>query len=58
MFALTKEQKKLVVDSDNRAKLDYLSQAPNVSSAGVKNSQVYKDILSRMKQRIDANFRS
>lgn len=57
MFALTKEQRKIVVDNDNRAKLEYLTQAPNVSSAGVKNSDVYKNIVSRMKSRIDTHFK-
>lgn len=56
MFALSKDQKKFVVDNDKRAKLDYLSQAPNVSSAGVKNSKEYKAIVERMKARMDSYF--
>ena len=56
LFSLNAYQKKQVIDSDNRAKIEYLSQAPNISSAGVKNSDVYKTIISRMKSRIEANF--
>lgn len=52
MFSLTKDQRKLIIDNDRRARVDYLSQAPNVSSAGVKNSAVYKNILERMKSRL------
>jgi len=51
MFSLNKEQKKMVVENDNRVKVDFLSQAPNVGSAGVKNSDVYKNIVARMKSR-------
>jgi len=58
MFSLSKDQRKIVIDNDNRAKIDFLSQAPNVSSAGVKNSEVYKNILDRMKSRIDSHFKS
>lgn len=58
MFSLSKEQRKLVIDNDNRAKIEYLSQAPNVSSAGVKNSDVYKSILARMKSRVHTHFTS
>jgi hypothetical protein len=57
MFSLTQDQRKMVVDNDNRAKIDYLAHAPNVNSAGVKNSDVYKAILSRMKERIDTHFK-
>jgi len=58
MFSLSKDQRKIVIDNDNRAKFDFLAQAPNVSSAGVKNSEVYKNILGRMKSRIDSHFKS
>jgi len=56
MFSLSKDQRKIVVDNDNTAKMHYLNQAPNVSSAGVKTSEVYKGILTRMKSRVDAHF--
>jgi len=57
MFALTGDQKKLVAESDYRAKLDYLSNPPNISSASVKNTEIFKSITNRMKRRIDANFK-
>jgi|LauGreDrversion4_2_1035121.scaffolds.fasta_scaffold409304_1 hypothetical protein len=51
LFALTKEQKLQVADSDHRLKVDYLSKAPDVTSASVKNTETYKGIVSRMKKR-------
>ena len=51
MFALSNDQKKQVIDLDHRAKIDYLSQLPNVASPSVKNSEVYKNIVGRMKRR-------
>ena len=51
MFALSQDQKKQVAELDHRSKIDYLSQMPNVSSASVKNSEVYKNIVGRMKRR-------
>jgi hypothetical protein len=51
MFALTKEQKRQVADSDHRLKIDYLSKAPDVTSASVKNTETYKGIVARMKKR-------
>lgn len=57
IFALTADQKKLVAESDHRAKVDYLSNPPNIASASVKNADVFKSITNRMKRRIDANFK-
>ncbi len=57
LFALTADQKKLVAESDHRAKVDYLSSPPNIASASVKNTDVFKSITNRMKRRIDANFK-
>ena len=57
LFALSADQKKLVAESDHRVKLDYLSSPPNISSASVKSSEVFKSITNRMKRRIDANLK-
>lgn len=57
LFALSADQKKLVAESDLRAKVDYLSTPPNISSASVKNTDVFRSITNRMKRRIDANFK-
>ena len=57
MFALTADQKKFLVDGDNRAKIEYLSAIPNVSSAAVKNTDVFRSITNRMKRRIESNFK-
>jgi len=57
MFALTSEQKSQIIDQDSRSKVDFLSQLPNVSSAGVKNTDIYKSIVTRMKRRIETNFK-
>lgn len=57
MFALTPDQRKFLVDQDNRAKIDYLSRSPSVSSGSVKNTDVYKDIVKRMKSRIESNYK-
>jgi hypothetical protein len=52
MFAVSADQRKYLMDSDTRLKNEYLSQAPNVAS-GVKNTEVYKNIVARMKSRVD-----
>lgn len=51
LFALSSQQRKLVAENDHRLKLDYLSRAPDVSSASVKNTDTYKQIVARMKKR-------
>jgi len=56
LFALNADQKKQVIELDHRAKIDFLSQTPNVASPSVKNSEVYRNIIGRMKRRIEANF--
>jgi len=58
MFALNGDQRKLVADLDHRAKLEYLSKTPDVASPAVKNSEVYKNIVSRIKRRIESNFKN
>ena len=57
MYALTTEQKRFLAESDNRAKIDYLTKPPEVSSASVKNSEIYKGITSRMRRRIESTFK-
>lgn len=51
IFALSEYQKNLLIENDNRAKIEYLVQPPDVASAGVKNTDVYKNIIGRMKRR-------
>jgi hypothetical protein len=51
LFALTNYQRKLLIEEDNRAKIEYLVNPPDVTSAGVKNADMYKTIISRMKRR-------
>ena len=56
LFSLNADQKKLIADGDRRAKTAYLATAPSIASAGVKNSDVYKGIVSRMKARVESTF--
>lgn len=51
LFSLRPEQKKMLIENDNRAKIQYLANPPDVSSGTVKNTEAYKNILSRMKRR-------
>jgi hypothetical protein len=51
MFALTSDQRKMVVENDHRSKISYLAKPPEVSSGSVKNTDTYRNILSRMKRR-------
>jgi hypothetical protein len=57
MFALSSDQKKQVAENDHRAKLGYLTNPPNIASGSVKNTEVYKSIVSRMKRRIESTFK-
>ena len=56
LFSLTADQKRQLAESDHRAKIEYLARPPDVSSASVKNTDVYKNIISRMKRRIETSF--
>ena len=56
LFSLSADQKKLIADGDRRAKTEFLSAAPSIASAGVKNSDVYKGIVTRMKARVESSF--
>jgi len=58
IFELNKDQRKIVAEMDHRAKIDYLSRTPEVASPSVKNAEVYKNIVSRIKRRIDASFKA
>lgn len=51
LFSLKPEQKKMLIENDHRAKIQYLANPPDVSSGTVKNTEAYKNILSRMKRR-------
>jgi hypothetical protein len=51
MFCLKPEQKKMLIENDHRAKIQYLANPPDVASGTVKNTEAYKNILSRMKRR-------
>ncbi len=51
LFALSADQKRQVAEEDHRQKIEYLARPPDVSSASVKNSDTYKGIISRMKNR-------
>ena len=51
MFALNPEQKRMLIENDHRAKIQYLANPPDVSSGTVKNTEAYKNILGRMKRR-------
>lgn len=50
-FGLSDDQKRLVIDNDTRAKIEYLARPPDVASGGVKNTDVYRNIIVRMKKR-------
>lgn len=51
MFGLSADQRKMLIDNENRAKVEYLTTPPDVSSGAVKNTEIYKSITQRMKQR-------
>jgi hypothetical protein len=53
LFSLTKEQRKYVAAIDNRAKVDYLSKVPEVSTI-LKSTEVYENIIKKMKNRVES----
>jgi hypothetical protein len=57
MFALSSDQKRQVIENDHRAKLSYLTNPPNIASGSVKNTEVYRNIVGRMKRRIESTFK-
>jgi hypothetical protein len=57
MFSLSSRQKTLLAENDHRAKIEYLANPPEVTSASVKNTDSYKGIITRMKTRIETNFK-
>ena len=56
-FGLTNDQKKILINRDHTQKMEYLMKAPELSSASVKNSQLYLGVTERMKARINNNFK-
>ena len=56
LFSLSADQKKLIADGDRRVKTEFLATAPSIASASVKNSDVYKGIVNRMKSRVESTF--
>ena len=56
LFSLTEDQRKFIISADNRAKADYLNKVPDVSTS-IKNSDVYKEILNRMKNRVETTLK-
>lgn len=56
MFQLTADQKRMIAEGDARAKTEYLSAAPSISSASVKNTDIYRSITNRMKRRVESTF--
>lgn len=57
IFGLSNDQKKQLIQNDHQAKVSYLAHPPEVTSASVKNTEAYKNILARMKHRIETNFK-
>lgn len=41
----------MLADSEHRAKVEFLTSPPDVASGAVKNTEVYKNIVQRMKKR-------
>lgn len=52
-FSLTNDQKKYLMDLDKRARQDYLTKEPEVSTA-IKNSPTYKTIVERIKAKAES----
>ena len=52
-FALTNDQKKYLIELDRRARQDFLTKEPEVSSA-IKNTATYKSIVQRIKAKAEA----
>lgn len=51
-YSLSKDQKQYLIELDNRAKKDFLGQAPDVTGS-IKNTEVYKNIVQRIKSRVE-----
>ena len=56
LFALNADQKKLIAEGDARVKVEFLSAAPSIASASVKNTEIYRSITNRMKRRVETTF--
>lgn len=51
-FALTNDQKKYLMDLDRRARQDYLTKEPEISTS-IKNTSTYKSIIARIKAKAE-----
>jgi len=56
LFSLSADQKKLIAEGDARSKTEFLSAAPSIASASVKNTEIFRSITSRMKRRVESTF--
>jgi hypothetical protein len=45
LLSLTKEQRKVIADNDRKAKVEYLSTAPNINNPGIKSHEKYKNFV-------------
>ncbi len=45
MLSLNDDQRRIVADSDRKAKNEYLGQAPNINNPGVKSHEKYKQFV-------------
>lgn len=51
LFSLSQKQKEILIELDRRNKLFYLEKSPEIST-NIKNSEIYKNILNRIKSRV------
>jgi len=56
LFSINEDQKKYLVAADNKAKLDYLNKLPELTTT-IKNSEVYSEIVKRMKSRVESSIK-
>jgi hypothetical protein len=56
LFSINDDQKKYLVASDNKAKTDYLNKHPDLNTS-IKNSEVYSEIVKRMKNRVESSIK-
>lgn len=46
LLELTANQKRLIADQDHKAKVEFLTKAPNINNAGVKVHEKFKSYVS------------
>ena len=56
LFSINDDQKKYLVATDNKAKTDYLNKHPDLNTS-IKNSEVYSEIVKRMKNRVESSIK-